>query len=110
LAEANLTQIIRRQEQHVDAGEARNELNSHIREIFSGQPSGSVFEMIPFPIGPAEVGDEVGDGRLRLVVMAFDAVSVGATVEEVPELIGRIFTRKGAEVAGLRSLRTNVVV
>lgn len=110
LAEANLTQVIRRQEQHVEAaGNARGELNSRIRDIFSGQSGSSVFEMVPFPIGPNEVGDEVGDGRPRLVVMAYDAVSVGATVESVPEIIGRIFTRKGAEGAGLRSLRNHLV-
>jgi hypothetical protein len=109
LAEANLTQIIRRQEQHVDTGDARGELNIRIRDIFSGSSGGSVFEMVPFPIGPNEVGDEVGDGRPRLVVMAYDAVTVGATVESVPELIGRIFTRKGADGAGLRSLRNHLV-
>lgn len=109
LAEANLTQIIRRQEQHVDAGNARGELNTRIRDIFTGSSGSSVFEMVPFPIGPNEVGDEVGDGRPRLVVMAFDAVCVGTTVESVPELIGRIFTRKGADGAGLRSLRNHLV-
>ncbi len=109
LAEANLTQIIRRQEQHVDAGNVRAELNSRIRDIFAGSSGNSVFEMVPFPIGPGEVGDEVGDGRPRLVVMAFDAVSVGATVESIPELVGRIFTRKGADGAGLRALRNHLV-
>ena len=60
LAEANLTQIIRRQEQHVDPGEVRAELNDRIKDIFGGQ----VFEAVPpFPGGPWDVPDEVGDGR-----------------------------------------------
>ena len=34
LAEANLSQIVRREESHVDAGEARAELDDRIRQIF----------------------------------------------------------------------------
>ena len=34
LAEANLTQIIRRQEQHVDPSESRAQLNDLIKDIF----------------------------------------------------------------------------
>ena len=37
LAEANLRQIIRREEHHVDAGEARAELNDRIRQKFGGK-------------------------------------------------------------------------
>ena len=61
LAEANLRQIIRRVEHHVDAGEARSELNDRIREIFAGK----TFEAVSFPGGPFDVPDEVGDGRGR---------------------------------------------
>ena len=45
LAEANLSQIIQREDQHVDAGEARAELNDRIREIFNGR----TFALVPFP-------------------------------------------------------------
>ena len=38
-AEANLSQFIQREERHVDAGEARAELNDRIRQIFGGKPS-----------------------------------------------------------------------
>ena len=51
LAEANLRQIIRREERHVDAGEARAELNERIRQIFSG----NVFDTVRFPGGPFDV-------------------------------------------------------
>ena len=103
LAEANLSQIIRREEQHVDAGDARAELNDRIRRIFAGR----TFEAIPFPGGPFDVPDEVGDGRPRLIVLAYDGVVIGAAVESVPELVARIYSRRGTEGAALRALRNN---
>ncbi|MBR0679338.1 ATP-binding protein [Roseomonas eburnea] len=105
LVEANLTQIIRREEQNVDPGEARSQLNDLIKGIFKGQ----TLEMVPFPSGPWEVPDEVGEGKPLLVVMSPDAVSVGALVEEVPELIGRIYERKGSDGTAYRLLRNNVL-
>lgn len=108
LAEANLTQVIRREETNVDAAQARAELNDRIKSIFAGA-SGSVFETVPFPAAPGEVDDDVGNGRPRLAVMAYDGVAVGATVEEIPEIIARIFERKGSDGGSLRSLRNHVV-
>ena len=105
LAEANLRQIIRREERHVDVEEARVELNDRIRHIFGGK----TFERVSFPGGPFDVPDEVGDGRPKLVVLAYDGVSIGSSVESVPELIERIYTRKGSEGSALRVLRNNVV-
>ena len=105
LAEANLRQIIRREEQHVDAGQARAELNDRIRQIFGGK----TFDMVPFPGGPFDVPDEVGDGRPKLVVLAYDGVTIGGTVESVPELIERIYSRKGSEGSALRALRNSLV-
>ncbi len=105
LAEANLRQIIRREEQHVDAGQARAELNDRIRQIFGGR----TFDTVPFPGGPFDVPDEVGDGRPKLVVLAYDGVTIGGTVESVPELIERIYSRKGSEGSDLRALRNNLV-
>ena len=69
LAEANLSVVIRREEQHVDPAEARVQLNDRIRAIFEGK----TFEAIPFPGGPFDVPDEVGDGRPKLVVFAYAA-------------------------------------
>ncbi|MYK32720.1 MAG: DUF499 domain-containing protein, partial [Boseongicola sp. SB0670_bin_30] len=105
LAEANLRQIIRREEQHVDAGEARAELNDRIKQIFGGK----TFEAACFPGGPFDVPDEVGDARPKLVVLAYDAVTVGGAIESVPELIERIYSRKGSEGSALRALRNNLV-
>ena len=105
LAEANLSQIIRREEQHVDAGEARAELNDRIRQIFGGK----TFDAACFPGGPFDIPDEVGDGRPKLVVMAYDGVTVGGSVASVPELIERIYSRKGSEGSALRALRNNLV-
>lgn len=108
LAEANLSQIIRREEQHVDAGETRAHLDDCIRGIFGGG-AGGAFESVPFPGGPFDVPDEVGDGRPRLVVLAYDGVAIGSAVDGVPELIGRIHSRKGSEGSALRTLRNNLV-
>ena len=105
LAMANLRQIIRREERHVDAGEARSQLDDRIKAIFGGQ----TFDMIPFASGPFDVPDEVGDGRPKLVLIHYDALTVGATVDSVPELIQAIYERKGAEGKALRSLRNHLV-
>jgi hypothetical protein len=105
LAEANLTQIIRRQEQHVDPGEVRAQLNDRIKGVFGGQ----VFESVPFPGGPYDVPDEIGDGRPKLVIISYDAEAIGAIVESLPSLIERIYTRKGADGTGFRALKNNLV-
>ena len=105
LAEANLTQIIRRTEDHIDAGEARAELNDRIREIFDGR----TLEAVPFPGGPFDVADEVADGRPKLVVLGYEAVTIGTSIEGVPGLIERIFERKGSEGSALRVLRNNLL-
>ena len=104
LAEANLRQIIRREEHHVDAGEARAELNDSIRQIFDGK----TFETVSFPGGPFDVPDEVGDGRPKLAVLAYDGLTIGSSVDDVPELIERIYARKGSEGSALRALRNNL--
>ncbi len=105
LAEANLRQIVRREEEHVDAGDARAELNDRIREIFKGP----TFETVAFPGGPFDVPDEVGDGRPNLVVLSYDGVTIGGSVESVPDLVQRIHSRKGSEGSALRALRNNLV-
>ena len=105
IAEPNLTKLIQTEEQNVDAGDARAHLNDRIREIFDGR----VFDAVRFPGGPFDVPDDVADGRPRLVVLAYDGVSVGGLVDEVPELIGRIYKYRGAEGSALRVLRNNLV-
>ena len=108
LAEANLTQVIRREETNVDTAQARAELNDRIKSIFGGA-NGSIFETVPFPATPGEVDDDLGNGRPRLAVMSYDGVAVGATVDAVPEIIARIFERKGSDGVGLRGLRNHLV-
>ena len=105
LTEANLNQVIRREEQVVDPAESRAQLKDRIREIFRGD----ALELIQFPAGPFDVPDEVADGRPRLVVISHDAVTVAGSVEKVPDLIARIFQNKGSDGTGVRGLRNNVV-
>ena len=105
LAEANLNVIVRREEQHVDPAEARAQLNDRIREIFGGK----TFETVAFPGGPFDVPDEVGDGRPTLVVFAYDGLAVGEVVDEVPDLVERVYARKGADGSALRVLRNHLV-
>ena len=104
VAEPNLTRLIQTEERNVDAGEARAHLNDRIREIFEGR----VFEAVHFPGGPFDVPDDSAEGKLRLVVLAYDGVSVGGLVEEVPELAERIHKHRGAEGSALRVLRNSL--
>lgn len=105
LAEPNLTKLIQTEEQNVDASEARAQLDDRIREIFVGP----TFDAIRFPGGPFDVPDEVADGKPKLVVLAYDGVAIGSAVESVPELIERIYMRKGSDGSALRMLRNNLV-
>ena len=105
LVDANLSQIIRREERNVDAGEARAELKDRIRQVFGGQ----VFDTVHFPGGPFDVPDEVGGDRPRLAVLAYDGVTIGAGDESVPALVTRTYERKGSQGAAIRKLRNNVV-
>ena len=105
LAEANLSQIIRRMEDYVDAEEVRAELNDRIRGVFDGR----TLDAIPFPGGPFDVADEVADGHPKLVVLGYEAVTIDSSVVRVPALIERIYTRKGSEGSALRVLRNNLV-
>ncbi len=103
-AEANLTQILRREEQRVDPEEARAQLNDRIKGIFSG----SVFTLYPFPGGPYEVPDDAGDDKPALVLLGYDAVDVAADNLSVPDLVSRIYTEKDAS-GGLRLNRNQLV-
>ncbi len=105
LAEANLRQIIRREEGYVDAEHARAELNDRIREIFNGKTLCTV----SFPGGPFDVADDIADGRPKLVVLGYDAVTIGSSVDTVPELIKRIYERKGSDESAFRVLRNNII-
>ncbi len=105
LAEPNLTKLIQTEEQNVDVGDARAYLDDRIREIFVGP----TFDAVRFPGGPFDVPDEVADGKPKLVVLAYDGVSIGGVVDGVPELVKRVYARKGSEGSALRTLRNNLV-
>jgi hypothetical protein len=105
LTEANLTQVIRGVERNIDPGELRAQLNDRIKSIFGG----TALESAPFPGGPWDVPDEIGNGRPLLVVPSYDGCTVGVSVDAVPELIAHIYERKGAEGGSLRQLRNNLI-
>lgn len=103
-AEANLTQIIRRQEANVDPSQVRSELNDKIRQIFSG---GRHLNIVAFPTGPYDVPDDDGDGKPYLVIVNYDAAEVAEDALEVPELVGQIYERTGSS-GELRKNRNNL--
>ncbi|MFZ2982974.1 MAG: DUF499 domain-containing protein [Sphingobium sp.] len=105
-AEANLTQIIAREERNVDAEALRVEADTRIKDIFGGNGS---FEAIPFPAGAFDVPDDIGDGKPRLAIVHHQALSISNAVDEVPELVSTIYQRKGQDGGGLRQLRNNLV-
>ena len=104
-AEANLTQVIGREEKNVDAEAARGELRDRIKQIFGG----NIFDFVPFAAAPYDVPDDVGDGKPRLVLLSHDAVEVGADLKSVPDLVAKIYERKGSDAQGIRSLRNNLI-
>jgi hypothetical protein len=104
LAEANLTLMVRRQEDQVDREEARNELRDRIRGIFTGP----TFELIPFAAGPEDVGDDIGDARPRLALVGYDAEAVRGDRLQIPALVERIFRATGTQ-GNFRQLQNNLV-
>ena len=104
LTEANLNLIIRRQEQQVDVTEARSLLQQRTRDVFDGK----ALNLVPFPAGPYEVDDTVGDGRPLIVLIHHDAASVRPEALSVPDLVERIFRTQGSQGA-FRQLQNNLV-
>jgi hypothetical protein len=104
LTDANLTQVIRGMERNIDPGELRAQLNDRIKSIFGG----AAMESVPFPGGPWDVPDEIGNGKPLLVVLSYEGCTVGMSLDSVPDLIARIYERKGAEGGSLRQLRNNL--
>ena len=106
LVEANLEQVIRRQMVEVDTNDVRNLLNERVRVVFG--KAGGKFSLVPFPAGPYEVPDEVGDGRPFLVVMGYEALAITADPQGLPAEIAEIFKHKGTS-NDLRQYRNNLV-
>lgn len=103
LAEANLTQIIRREETNTDRDEVRTRLNGYIRELFAGP----TLNLIPFASGPYDVPDDDGNGRPYLVMLGYEAVQVFSDAVSVDNLVEKIFQYRGAS-SDLRHNRNNL--
>ena len=106
MVEPNLTQVIRRQMEEVEANELRADLNERIRNLFGA--AGGSFSLQAFPAGAYEVDDTVGDGRPNLVLLHHDAFTINADPQGLPPLIEEIFTHKGTD-RRLREFRNNLV-
>jgi hypothetical protein len=104
--EANLTQMIRKAMNNVDADELRTHLNEKLRDLFDGR--GHNLELIPFASAPYEVPDEIGDGRPYLVLLGYDAFTVSDEPSSLPADIVRMFQKKGTKEE-LRNYRNNLV-
>lgn len=104
LAEANLTQIIRREETNTDRDEVRTRLNSYIRELFAG-PN---LNLIPFASGPHDVPDDDGSGRPYLVMLGYEATQVFSDAVSIDPLVEKVFLHKGSG-ADWRHNRNNLV-
>jgi hypothetical protein len=105
LAEANLTQIISRQEQLIDSNEVRAVLKDRIQTIFKGDG----MKIEPFRADPGEVPDDTGDGKPYLVVVGYEAASVTAKEVRVPQLVSRIMRFRGSSNKDLRKNINNLV-
>jgi hypothetical protein len=92
LAEANLTQIIRREETNIDREEARSKLNATIRELFAGP----ALNLIPFAAGPHDVPDDDGSGKPYLVLLNYEAVQLAGDAIRLDPLVEKIYIHKGA--------------
>src|SRR5207237_1351575 len=77
-----------------------------IRHLFGG--AGGAFNLVPFPAGPYEVPDEVGDGRPLLVVMGYEALAISLEPKGLPPEIDDIFKHKGADNR-FRDFKNNLV-
>lgn len=104
LAEANLTQIIRREETNTDRDEVRTRLNAYIRDLFAGQ----TLNLIPFASGPHDVPDDDGSGRPYLVMLGYEATQVFSDAVSIDTLVEKIFHHRGAG-ADWRHNRNNLV-
>ncbi|WP_208598965.1 ATP-binding protein [Desulfonatronum thioautotrophicum] len=104
LNEANLTQMIRRQERQVDPGEVRSQLNDRIKSIFNG----TTFQLAAFPSIPNEVPDESGNGKPTLAVINYDADEVDGEHVALPGLVRKLYRERGA-AGDVRRNRNNLV-
>ena len=107
MVEPNLEQIIRRQmrrgRRRRRPGRAERADRRPLR-----RPAGGKFQLVPFPAGPYQVPDEIGDGRPLLVLMAYEAVAVAPDSKGVPPDVVQVFRHKGTSL-NLREYPNNLV-
>jgi hypothetical protein len=60
-------------------------------QLYHLSSSTNRFLLIPFAAGPEDVGDDIGDGRPRLVLIGYDAEAVRGDRLQIPTLVERIF-------------------
>ena len=106
MVEPNLTQVIRRQMEDIDAADLRNELDLRIQNLFGA--SGGSFNLQRFPADAHDVDDVVGDGRPNLVVLHHDGYAINAEPQGLPPIVEEIFKFKGTDHR-LREFRNNLV-
>jgi hypothetical protein len=94
LTDININQLIRREQREIDADDLRAELNDRIRSIFGG--TSSSFDLVPFPAGPNDVPDDPNAQKPILVLIGYDAESLGSGTVSIPDLVERIYLYKGA--------------
>lgn len=105
VAEANLNQIIRGEEQHISAEEVRVELERAIHDTFDG----NTLELIQFPVGAYDVPDDIQQVNPKLALIGYSASTIGSVVENVPDLVKNIYEKSGTEGKSMRLYRNNLM-
>ena len=88
----------------MDRAEVRGQLNDRIRTIFNGM----ILNLVPFVSGPHDVGDDSGEGRPALALVAYEAASIPHDAVTIPELVAKTYVHKGSG-SDWRHNRNNVV-
>lgn len=100
-AAANLTQVIRQEEQRLDDSDLRHEIDSRMETMFrKGE-----FDLCMSPGGHEDIPDD--RGAPKLVIPKYDAVSTD-NPESAPGMVEDIFRHKGIG-EGIRMYRNNIV-
>ena len=100
--EPSLEKVIQDELAMVGRVKAKGELDERIRSIWKK----GVFRPVFFPAEAADVDDDAQ--QPKLVIIHFDAASVGADESETPDLVAKIFGYAGA-VQSYRSYKNNLV-
>ena len=106
MVEPNLRQMIRKQMDEIDGDLVRSDLNETIRDLFGR--AGGKFQLIAFPAHPADIPDEVGDGRPFLVVSNSEALSISSGSSGIHPDLADYYRHKGND-RKLREFRNNLV-